>query len=217
MYYAIVSDVHGRRHKLAAVLLDAHKRGADQVISLGDVGGDHCLSLLRAVGARAVFGNYEVSGWGRLHPEHRSWVQEWQPMLAEDSYLAVHAVPWWPEGLRTVEDFEQWLDRTGLGWRALFPYLSESEEALWRAMAELEAADKAILFHGHTHRQSIWRWQPSGRLRRLKATTVPLEAGSRYCVGVGSVGLPEDGAWAAYTLYDPGAARLEQVRLPRLS
>ena len=213
MRYAILSDVHGRHLKLAAVLRDAQKRGAEQVISLGDVGGDDCLSLLRQAGAWAVFGNYEVSGWSRLRPEHRSWVQGWPPMLAGDSFLAVHAAPGWPEGLHTLEDFGQWLDTTGRGWRALFPYLGESEKILWRALAELESANKAILFHGHTHRQSIWRWGPAGRLRRMKATDVTLEAGCRYCVGVGSVGLPEDGAWAAYTLYDAGAARLQQVRL----
>jgi diadenosine tetraphosphatase ApaH/serine/threonine PP2A family protein phosphatase len=134
-------------------------------------------------------------------------------MLAEDGFMAVHAVPWWPGGLVTVTDFGDWLARTGKGWRALFPYLSESEEILWRALAELDMADKAILFHGHTHRQSIWRWSPQDRLRRVGATTIPVEAGSRYCVGVGSVGLPEDGAWAAYALYDTDTARLELLRL----
>lgn len=213
MRYAIVSDVHSRHHNLVAVLRDAHQRGAEQVISLGDVGGDQCLTLLREAGARAVFGNYEVSGWRRLAPEHRSWVQDWPPMLVEGSFLAVHAVPWWPDGLQTVADFGQWLRVTGKGWRALFPYLGEREDTLWRALAEVEAANKAILFHGHTHQQSIWRWRSQDRLRRVKATTVPIEAGFRYCVGVGSVGLPEDGAWAAYTLYDADAARLEQVRL----
>jgi predicted phosphodiesterase len=217
MRYALVSDVHNRRHKLVAVLRDAQQRGAEQVISLGDVGGEECLALLRAAGARAVFGNYEVSGWRHLQPDHRSWVQGWQPMLAEDSFMAVHAVPWWPEGLHTVTDFGQWLATTGQGWRALFPYLSESEGLLWRALAELESADKTILFHGHTHRQSIWCWRPQGRLSRVKASTVSVEAGARYCVGVGSVGLPEDGAWAAYTLYDAGAPCLEQVRLSRPS
>jgi diadenosine tetraphosphatase ApaH/serine/threonine PP2A family protein phosphatase len=183
------------------------------VISLGDVGGDDCLALLRAAGARAVFGNYEVSGWRRLQPEHRDWVQDWRPMLAKDNFMAVHAVPWWPAGLVTVTDFGDWLTRTGEGWRALFPYLTEGEEFLWRALAELEVADKAILFHGHTHRQSIWHWRPQGRLMRVQAATVPIEAGSRYCVGVGSVGLPEDGAWAAYALYDTETTRLELVRL----
>jgi hypothetical protein len=213
MRYALVSDVHNRHHNLVAVLRDARRRGTDQVISLGDVGGDECLSLLRAAGAKAVFGNYEVSGWRRLQSEHRSWVRDWPPMLAEDSFMAVHAVPWWPDGLHTIIDFGRWLNRTGQGWRALFPYFAEREDILWRALAELEAKNKTILFHGHTHQQSIWCWRPQGRLRRVRASTSSVEASARYCVGVGSVGLPEDGAWAAYTFYDAGAGWLEQVRL----
>lgn len=215
MRYAILSDVHGRHHKLEVVLDDAQERGAEQVISLGDVGGDDCLSLLRRAEARAVFGNYEVSGWRRLRPEHRAWVQGWQPLLAEDRFLAVHAAPWWPERLNTVQDFGQWLQTTGQSWRALFPYLTEDEERLWQALAELETADKVILFHGHTHRQSIWRWGPATDLKELKATRMPIEAESYYCVGVGSVGMPEDGAWATYTLYDATAGWIEQVRLGR--
>ena len=62
MRYAIVSDIHDRRRKLEAVLADAQARKADKVISLGDVGGDECLALLRRAGALSVFGNYEVSG-----------------------------------------------------------------------------------------------------------------------------------------------------------
>ena len=66
MRYALISDVHGRRQRLRAVLADAESRGADRIISLGDVGGDDCLADLRRAGALAVFGNYEVSGWPRL-------------------------------------------------------------------------------------------------------------------------------------------------------
>jgi len=87
MRYAILSDVHGRREKLASVLDDARSRGATQIISLGDVGWDSCLALLKRAGALAVFGNYEVSGWRRLGPEHRAWVQGWMPLLAEDGFL----------------------------------------------------------------------------------------------------------------------------------
>lgn len=215
MHYAILSDVHGRRHKLEAVLDDAQERGAEQVISLGDVGGDDCLSLLQRAEARAVFGNYEVSGWRHLQPEHRAWVQGWRPFLTEGRFLAVHAAPWWPKGLHTLQDFGEWLKRTGQGWRALFPYLPEDERYLWQALAELETASKAILFHGHTHQQSIWRWGPAVDLKEVKATRMTIEAEFQYCVGVGSVGMPEDGAWAAYTLYDATAGWIEQVRLGR--
>lgn len=213
MRYAVISDVHGRHHKLAAVLANAQARGADRIVSLGDVGGDRCLALLRTAGAMAVFGNYEVSGWRRLAPQHRRWVQNWPPLLTDDGFLAVHAAPWWPEGLQTVRDFGNWLKRTGRSWRALFPYLSEDEDHLWQALAELEIAGRAILFHGHTHQQDVWRWGPAGRLRRVQAATVAIEDGHRYVVGAGSVGLPEDGGWAAYTLYDTDAHCIEMIRL----
>jgi diadenosine tetraphosphatase ApaH/serine/threonine PP2A family protein phosphatase len=215
MRYAILSDVHGRRHRLEAVLADAEKRKSDRVVSLGDAGGDECLALLSNAGALAVFGNYEVSGWRRLAPVHRTWVRSWPPLLAEDGFLAVHAAPWWPEGLSTVSDFGAWLKRTAQPWRALFPYLTEDEDYLWQALVELEAAGKNILFHGHTHLQAIWRCGPSGRLQRVRTAAVRIEAGHRYLVGVGSVGMPEEGGWAAYTMYDAKDNRVEQIRLDR--
>lgn len=211
--YAILSDVHGRRSKLEAVLADAQARNVDQVFSLGDVGGDECVALLRQAGALAVFGNYEVSGWSHLRPEHRAWVRGWPPLLVADDFLAAHAVPWSPPGLASVVDFGAWLKRTGQGWRALFPYLNEDEDLLWRALAEVEDRRKALYFHGHTHRQALWRWSPGGRLVAVAARQATVEAGCRYLVGVGSVGLPEDGCWAAYTVYDAGRRRIELIRL----
>lgn len=213
MRYALLSDVHGRRAKLEAVLDDIQSRGADRIVSLGDVGGDNCLALLRQAGAVAAFGNYEVSGWHRLQPPHRAWVRSWPPLLAEDGFLAAHAVPWRPEGVDNVAEFGRWLKETGQPWRALFPYLNVDEDSMWQALAELEAAGKAILFHGHTHQQAIWRWQPAGRLSQVRAPVVPVEAGHNYIVGVGSVGLPQDGSWAGYTIYDASAGQIEQVRV----
>lgn len=213
MRYAILSDVHGRHEKLASVLDDARSRGAAQIISLGDIGRDSCVDLLRQAGALAVFGNYEVSGWTRLQPENQAWVRSWTPLLAGDDFLAVHAAPWRPEGLHTVDDFAAWLDTTGRSWRDLFPYLTDDEDYLWQALAELEEMEKAILFHGHTHEQAAWQWGPTGRLRRLRASSVQVKADHRYVVSVGSVGLPEDGGHAAYTIYDSPTGRIDLVRL----
>jgi predicted phosphodiesterase len=213
MRYAILSDVHSRRHKLDAVLADAQSQGAEQIISLGDVGGDDCLASLLRARAMAVFGNYEVSSWRRLAPVHRHWVQHWPPLLEEDGFLAVHAVPWWPEGLRTIEDFGRWLKRGRRTWRALFPYLNEDEENLWQSLTQLEISGKQILFHGHTHVQSAWCWNPAGHLRQDPAIRLHLEADHRYVIGVGSVGLPEDGYWATYALFDSDAAYVDMRRL----
>lgn len=213
MRYAIISDVHGRLEKLEAVLADAQERGAEQIVCLGDVGGDDCLARLRQAEALAVLGNYEVSRWRRLQPEHRAWVQEWSPLLARDGFLAAHAAPYWPEGLENVADFGRWLEHTGRSWRALFPYLTEDQEAMWKALTELEETGEAILFHGHTHQQSVWCWEPKGHLRQEQASNFQLKAGHRYVVGVGSVGLPEDGGRAAYVLYDANARQVERIRL----
>jgi hypothetical protein len=215
MRYAILSDVHGRQRKLEAVLADAQRRNADRFISLGDVGSDECLNLLHQVGALAVFGNYEVSGWRHLTPEHRAWVRAWPPLLAEDGFLAVHAAPCWPEALKNVQDFGAWLKRTGQPWRALFPYLTEDGDHLWQAMAQVETSGKTVLFHGHTHVQAIWHWHPSHYLRQERLLEVYVEPGHHYVVGVGSVGMPEDGGWAAYTLYDSTTGRIEQIHIGR--
>jgi predicted phosphodiesterase len=213
MRYALLSDVHNRPRKLAVVLDHARSRGVDRILSLGDVGGEECLIMLRKAGAVSTFGNYEVSGWRKLPPQLRSWVRNWPPLLVEDSFLAVHASPQWPNGLHSIQDFGDWLNRTGESWRALFPYLTEDEDNLWQALSHLETADKQILFHGHTHQHSIWRWQPGGSLRRLTSTTVQIQASHRYIVGVGSVGLPEDRGWAAYTLYDTETNCLQQIHI----
>jgi diadenosine tetraphosphatase ApaH/serine/threonine PP2A family protein phosphatase len=213
MRYAILSDVHGRRHKLEVVIADVAARGVDRIVSLGDVGGDECLSLLERVGALAVFGNYEVSGWKRLQPRHQAWVRSWPLLLVEDGFLAVHAAPWWPEGLRNVIEFGVQLNKPHESWRTLFPYLSQDESLIWRAMAELETTCKPLLFHGHTHRQAIWCWKPATPMQQLSVRAFHLRPDWRCVVGVGSVGLPEDGGWAAYAFYDADSGLVELVRL----
>ena len=213
MRYAFLADIHGRVEKMQAVLRDAHERGATQIVSLGDVGGDECVALLRQAGAVAVLGNYEVSSWPHLAAENQAWVQGWPPLLAGVTFLAVHAAPWWPDGLRTLHEFAAWRQQPGRSWRALFPYLDADEDYLWQALAELEAADKAVLFHGHTHRQTVWRCGPAGRLQQARSATVRLQAEHRYLAGAGSVGMPEDGAWSEYLLYDEDEGQIALIRL----
>jgi predicted phosphodiesterase len=216
MRVAFLSDAHGRATRLEAALSDAQRRGAGQIVSLGDVGDDACVTLLRQADALAVLGNYEVSGWKRLAEPNRSWVQSWPLLLAGETFLAVHAAPWWPEGLgplASIDELAAWRQVSGHSWRALFPYLNEDDGYLWQALAELETAGKAGLFYGHTHRQHAWDCTPDGRLRLIRTRTFQLQPGHRYLIGVGSVGLPEDGAGTEYALYDEPGRRVELVRL----
>jgi predicted phosphodiesterase len=214
MRYAILSDIHGHQLALERVLADANLHAVGAVLCLGDVGSDACLDRLREAGAKMVFGNWEVSQWGHLREDNRAWVKNLPPMLAGHAFLAVHAAPWWPKGLSNVEDFMTHILRQGVGWRALFPYLDEDEEAFWRALAELEEADRRILFHGHTHVQMARRLGPINHVTALRGLTFALDRRARYVVGVGSVGRPEDGPAPKYVLYDD---ELATVRLRALA
>jgi hypothetical protein len=211
--YLLLSDIHGRRHKLEAVLSEAETLGVHQVVSLGDVGGDECMELLLRAEAMAVFGNYEVSGWAKLAPPHRRWVEKWPPLLKTSWFAGVHAVPWWPSGLVTIHDFSTWLAQPQTAWLDLFPYLNTKSNLLWRALSELEAFGLPILFHGHTHRQAIRVWQPDNRLKAAPSNRVQVQEGHRYIVGVGSVGVPEDPAWSTYTIYDTSMNTIELVQI----
>jgi predicted phosphodiesterase len=213
MRYAILSDIHGNQLALERALADANLQRAEAILCLGDVGSDACLDRLRQAGAGLTFGNWEVSQWGYLRQDNQAWVRGLSPMLAGEGFLAVHAAPWWPEGLSTVEDFMNYILQQGVKWRVLFPYLDRDEDARWQAVAELEQADRSILFHGHTHVQMAHRAGPRGRMVRLRQREFTLDGRARYVVGVGSVGRPEDDLAPKYALYDDGTA---SVRLRAL-
>ena len=204
--YAILSDIHGNLLALERVLVDAKRQEAEAILCLGDAGSDACLDRLRQVGAELAFGNWEVSQWSNLREDNQAWVRDLSPMLAGDTFLAVHAAPWWPEGLSNVESFMDYILQQGVKWRVLFPYLDRDKDALWQAVAELENASRRILFHGHTHVQMAHRVGPTGRMVKLRQREFILDRRARYVVGVGSVGRPEDGPTPKYVLYDDETA-----------
>ncbi len=206
MRYAILSDIHGNLLALEQALADARHHDAATVLCLGDVGSDACLDRLRQVGAQMVFGNWEVSQWGNLGQDNQAWVCSLSPMLASDSFLAVHAAPWWPEGLSNVKDFLDYVLQQGVKWRVLFPYLDRDEDARWQAVAELENAERRTLFHGHTHVQRAYRVGPTGHMTKLRQPQFTVDRRARYIVGVGSLDRPEDSPAPKYALYDDETA-----------
>ncbi|MCD6289237.1 MAG: metallophosphoesterase family protein [Anaerolineae bacterium] len=210
---AFLSDIHGRLGALVDVLADAQERGVDRFVCLGDIGTSDCLEVLESMDASCVFGNWEVSGWRRYAGRYREWVLSWPPVLAEDGWMAAHASPDWPDGVRSIADTVAYREQHRLSWLRLFPSLDRDEEARWRALAAMEAAGVRVAFHGHTHVQEVWRWWPDGRLARVRETEFDLAAdGSRYLVGVGSVGNPLDGDGACYAIWEPpGRVRLLRV------
>ncbi len=200
--YVITADIHGQTSKLRAVIQDASRRRVDQFLDLGDVGGDSCHALLQELKAISTFGNYEVSQWGTLSPENQARVRSWPPTISGETFLAAHAVPYFPEPLSDVEAVWDYMTEQGVTWRQLFPRLDSDEHARWLTYAEMAEQGKRLYFHGHTHVQTIWRIGPSGAMTPIKAAMAHLDRRAFYIVGVGSVGRPQDGHHSRYAIYD---------------
>jgi len=213
--WAILADVHGRGDRLKRVLADATARGAARVLALGDIGGVPALNTLDRAEATCVFGNWEASGLRGLPPFYRGWVGRWPANYRADGLWAAHASPIWPAGLG-LAGVVDYLRERQWHWTALFPSLQRSEQARWDALAELEAAEVQVFFHGHTHAQEAWRWTPGGVPRRVAGeglTGFTIADGERWLVGVGSVGTPHDGDGARYALYDDATRQVTWRRV----
>lgn len=210
--WAILSDVHGRGDRLKRVLADAGAQGAARVLALGDIGGVPALNALDEAGATCVFGNWEASGLRGLPSYQRGWVGRWPAGYRADGVWAAHASPVWPAGLG-IAGVVDYLRERQWHWTALFPSLLHSEKARWEALAELETAAVQIFFHGHTHVQEAWRWEPGGVPQRMDGNTLTIDDGARWLVGIGSVGMPHDGDGACYALYDEAVRRVTWRRV----
>jgi len=211
--WAIISDVHSRGDRLARVLGDADSAGAERILSLGDVGSTSAIDLLDRAGATHVFGNWEASGLRGLPQPHRACVSAWPAYVKGSEFWAAHASPVWPDGL-LIRGVVEYLRQNNLGWQDLFPPLQRSADARWAAFAELEDAHISAFFHGHTHTQETWQWQPGALPRSVETDQYVLEPDdSRWLIGVGSAGDPHDGNGACYALFDD---KLLQVSLRRV-
>ena len=208
--WAIFSDVHGRADRLARVLDEANSLGAERYLSLGDVGGEHALSQLTATPTDCVFGNWEASGLRGLSAQLRHAVNYWQPSFRADGFCAAHASPVWPSGLE-IAAVVSYLRDHQLAWQALFPSLHNSEAARCAAFEALTTHRTALFFHGHTHVQEIWQQVADAPFSQLAQRDFVLSPGSRYLVGVGSVGQPRDTTRSGYCLYDSEAGRVRLV------
>jgi len=214
MLHAIVSDVHANLEALEAVLVDVQRRGAADMVCLGDFVGygaspNECVSRLRLGVEAAVLGNHDEAAlrpdhiqyfnpdaaraarWtaAALTPEHRAYLDALPFSVAWRGARLVHASPLEPEA-----------------WN----YVFRPDEAV-RAMA---ACAEPLCLVGHSHVPGTFEVRGS----RARYTRTPRVAGRRdrrYLIVVPSVGQPRDGdPRAGYLLWDDQAWTFEQVRLP---
>jgi predicted phosphodiesterase len=137
MHVAVISDIHGNRHALDAVLADADDRGCDEVWCLGDVVGygadpNGCCAAVRSFAAVCLAGNHDLAAIGamssdsfspdavasatwtgaQLTPEHRAWLGSLRPDGLAQSFQLAHGSPLHPvwEYVLTAEQAEASLD-----------------------------------------------------------------------------------------------------------
>ncbi len=216
MLLALISDVHNNVRDLERTLSYLQRRSAEGYLQLGDLGAD-ALRLLDELSGNLpiqhVFGNWEVSGLP-LNPVGR-WAEiaAWPGLLTGPTWLASHASPVLPDDCGTTLATRQYMTTQRLRWGQVFPSLLHDKRAVAAALAQLEATNRLVAFHGHTHVQAVQQLSPDGRLRRLATSSIHLPPESRTLVGIGSVGVPRDGLHPRCALFDPQASEIELVTI----
>jgi diadenosine tetraphosphatase ApaH/serine/threonine PP2A family protein phosphatase len=216
MHVAVLSDIHGNRHALDAVLADVDDRGCEEIWCLGDVVGygadpNGCCAAIREVARVCLVGNHDLvaigalsseqfspdaaaaAAWtaGELQPEHRAWLGGLAPDGAAHGCALAHGSPRHP-----VWEY------------VLSPSVAE---------ASLQAFDEQIALVGHSH--VALSCAKAGRdpveLEQRSDGDELLIGARRWIVNPGSVGQPRDqDPRAAWMELDPFEGRLAWRRVP---
>jgi diadenosine tetraphosphatase ApaH/serine/threonine PP2A family protein phosphatase len=214
MQVAIVSDIHGNRHALEAVLADISHTDASRLWCLGDVVGygadpNDCCTIVRDHAAICLAGNHDLAVTGELpldefsrgaalaarwtqevlDPEHREWLTSLTPQDEEEGVGLFHASPRDPV------------------W----------EYVLSTLLAELcfDAVPHQLSLIGHSHvaLAFVRREGEAATGRARRGGDEEHVAGARWLVNPGSVGQPRDGdARAAWLLLDLEAQTVQWRR-----
>ena len=207
MRTVIFSDLHDFVPGLHTVTAYAERQNVDRLIYLGDAGDNPALfAALRSREITCIFGNWEVSRLRRLPPDLEIWVAIWPAKVDLGEVCYTHATPDVPPEVHTTANAGTYMAR-GIGWHQLFPRLHINEDARWAALAALEASNQRAAFHGHTHVQQVWvyamqRWRTFNGPAEFTLDPGTPEQPTRYLIGVGSAGDPQDGPELRFALYD---------------
>ncbi|WP_026911551.1 metallophosphoesterase family protein [Patulibacter minatonensis] len=207
MHVAVISDIHGNRHALDAVLADADDRGCDEVWCLGDVVGygadpNGCCSTVRGFASVCLAGNHDLAAIGSmsiesfspdaavstrwtgeaLTPEHRAWLGSLRPDGLAQSFVLAHGSPLHP----------------------VWEYVLTAEQA----ESSLDAFEEQVALIGHSHiALSFARDGRRAVVPQRRADGEEAQIGAqRWLLNPGSVGQPRDedprAAWMELHPYD---------------
>ncbi|MDR5651051.1 metallophosphoesterase family protein [Ruixingdingia sedimenti] len=213
MLIAVLTDIHGNREALSAVLDDCAARSVGRFVCLGDIVGygpdpEWCVDRVRdlvAAGAVCVQGNHDsaIANPGEnLNPVARAAIDWTRPRL--------------PPGQR---DFLAGLPLVAELGDALFVHASAHNPGDWiyvtgemRARPSFNVTAARLIVCGHVHQPALYSCDLRGRVYghapRIGAA-MPLLPSRRWLAVAGAVGQPRDGVpQAGYLLYDTAANEL---------
>lgn len=216
---ALFADIHANRQAFEACLADAHGRGAQRIVLLGDFvgyGGDPDWVMDRVMalaedGAMLVLGNHDAAIGGS----------------ADSMNLEARvAIEWTRNELgKPARDFLAGLPLTQSDHDRLYVHAEASHPERWTyVIGTLEAADSLTAtqahatFCGHVHRPALYSLSSTAKMTAFTPTAdapVPLLPGRRWLAVLGAVGQPRDGnPAAAYCLFDTESGELTYRRVP---
>jgi len=198
---AILSDIHGNYDALRAVLGSLSVQGIQTYVCLGDIVGygpepAACLHTLIRYNAIIVAGNHDCAVTDRL------------PVNSFNA-LAKEAIHWTREQMGP-EDLEflaalplvERVDGADFVHGALYtPELFDYVQTSYDASLSMSCMKNPVCFVGHSHVPITFLQQDY--IRYTTENEIPLSAGERILVNVGSVGQPRDkDPRACFAVYD---------------
>ena len=214
--FLIVSDIHGNREALEAVLKDARGR-YDRIVCLGDIVGygadpNFVVDWARAKVSAIVRGNHDAACAGieslsRFNDNAADAVAWSQRVLSPMNLAYLKGLP---AGPLPHEGFDL---AHGSPFRE-YDYLCSKRDVA----AISERMTTPLTFFGHTHAQGGFEVKGNGKINMINPHHLPtglvLAGRSKYLVNPGSVGQPRDrDRDAAYAIHSPAEGRIEFRRV----
>ena len=195
----ILSDIHGNKHGLQAVLEQAPPH--DELLCLGDIVGygafpNECCEILRERGAISLLGNHDAAVLGQIDlqwfNDTARLAAEWtQNQISDDNFR-------WLQTLPPQREFPDWNFQCVHA--SLRAPLEEYIVSKAVAQESLKLMKFPICFFGHTHVAEIYgEYDVAGekyelaREEFLFGGEVEIEPHWKYLLNPGSCGQPRDG------------------------
>jgi diadenosine tetraphosphatase ApaH/serine/threonine PP2A family protein phosphatase len=216
MRVVVISDVHGNRHALDAVLAEIGGESVDAVWCLGDTVGygpqpNECCRLVQEHADLCLVGNHDLVALGELtvsdFNEEAAAAALWtREALTDDSRAFLRSL----EPQATVDGVELFHASAR---DPVWEYVLSDETA--RATFELTTAPLVLV--GHSHVALALTLDGQGVAGGVAPAGTNIELAGRWLVNPGSVGQPRDGdpraAWLLVDL-DRASAAFRRVSYP---